>query len=59
MKVCQAEDVKLPTKQAIDKKVAQMGKLVAQPMTEVSFLALGGKVCADGESGRYYRDAAS
>lgn len=35
MKVCASEDVKLPTKQALEKKVAQMQKLVSQPMTEV------------------------
>ncbi len=36
VKVCSSEDVKLPTKQALEKKVAQMQKLVSQPMTEVS-----------------------
>lgn len=27
----------MPTKQALERKVAQMGKLVSQPMTEVGF----------------------
>jgi RNA polymerase-associated protein RTF1 len=36
VKVCTAEDVKLPTRQALEKKIAQMERLVSQPMTEVS-----------------------
>lgn len=39
-KVCSSEDVKLPTKQALEKKVTQMQKLVSQPMTEVSLSVL-------------------
>ena len=40
VKVCSSEDVKLPTRQALEKKVAQMQKLVSQPMTEVSISVL-------------------
>ncbi|KAF9485624.1 hypothetical protein BDN70DRAFT_870921 [Pholiota conissans] len=40
VKVCATEDVKLPTKQALDKKVAQMQKLVSQPMTESDITAM-------------------
>lgn len=35
MRVCENEHVDMPTKQTLEKKVAQMGKLVSQPMTEV------------------------
>jgi RNA polymerase-associated protein RTF1 len=35
VKVCKAEDVKLPTKQALERKVADMKRLIDQPMTEV------------------------
>ncbi|KAF9563835.1 hypothetical protein CPC08DRAFT_686074 [Agrocybe pediades] len=40
VKVCAAEDVKLPTKQALERKVAQMGRLVSQPMTEADITAM-------------------
>ncbi|KDR77150.1 hypothetical protein GALMADRAFT_246379 [Galerina marginata CBS 339.88] len=40
VKVCAGEDVKMPTKQALEKKVAQMGKLVSQPMTESDITAM-------------------
>ncbi|KAH9474656.1 RNA polymerase-associated protein [Psilocybe cubensis] len=39
-KVCQAEDVKLPTKLALEKKIAQMQRLVSQPMTEADITAM-------------------
>ena len=35
VKVCKAEDVQLPTKQALERKVADMKRLIDQPMTEV------------------------
>ncbi|KAF8641267.1 hypothetical protein AX16_010097 [Volvariella volvacea WC 439] len=34
VKVCAAEDVKLPTKQALERKVTQITKFISQPMTE-------------------------
>ena len=34
-KVCSAEDVKMPTKQELEKKASEMQRLVEQPMTEV------------------------
>jgi hypothetical protein len=34
-KVCFADDVKLPSKRALEKKAAQMSKLITQPVTEV------------------------
>ncbi|TFK71115.1 plus-3-domain-containing protein [Pluteus cervinus] len=34
VKVCQAEDVKMPSKQTLEKKAAQMQKFVSQPLTE-------------------------
>ncbi|KAF8960863.1 hypothetical protein BDZ97DRAFT_1273077 [Flammula alnicola] len=39
-KTCATEDVKLPTKQALETKVAQMQKLVTQPMTEKDITAM-------------------
>lgn len=33
-KVCSAEDVKMPTKQELEKKASDMKRLVEQPMTE-------------------------
>ncbi|KAF5325313.1 hypothetical protein D9619_009790 [Psilocybe cf. subviscida] len=38
--VCRAEEVKLPTKAALEKKVAQMQKLVALPVTESDINAM-------------------
>jgi hypothetical protein len=35
VKVCKAEGVKLPRKRDLEKKSAQMKKLVEQPVTEV------------------------
>ncbi|KAF8909629.1 hypothetical protein CPB84DRAFT_1765028 [Gymnopilus junonius] len=40
MKTCSNEDVKLPTKQALERKVAQMQRLVEQPMTESDITAM-------------------
>jgi len=34
-KVCFADEVKLPSKRALEAKAAQMSKLITQPMTEV------------------------
>lgn len=39
-KVCNAEDVKLPSKRLLEKKVAQREKLVTQPMTESDVTAM-------------------
>ncbi|KAG1903725.1 uncharacterized protein F5891DRAFT_1017998 [Suillus fuscotomentosus] len=39
-KVCLADDVKLPSKRALEKKVAQMSKLITQPMTESDITAM-------------------
>lgn len=38
VKVCSAEDVKLPTKRELEKKIAEIKKLEHQPMTEVIVL---------------------
>jgi RNA polymerase-associated protein RTF1 len=38
--VCSAEDVKVPTKQDLEKKAGEMQKLVAQPMTEGDISAM-------------------
>lgn len=40
IKVCAAEEVKLPTKRDLEKKIAQMNRLIAQPVTEVCVLIL-------------------
>jgi len=40
VKVCAAEDVKLPMKRELEKKVAQMNKLVTQPITESDINAM-------------------
>ncbi|KAG2095677.1 uncharacterized protein F5147DRAFT_717768 [Suillus discolor] len=39
-KVCLADDVKLPSKRTLEKKVAQMSKLITQPMTESDITAM-------------------
>ncbi|KNZ72520.1 RNA polymerase-associated protein [Termitomyces sp. J132] len=39
-KVCSAEDVKLPTKWQLEKKIAEMNKLVSQPVTESDINAM-------------------
>ena len=36
VKVCQHDNVKLPTKRQVEKKAAQLDKLANSPMTEVS-----------------------
>ncbi|KAG6860801.1 hypothetical protein C0995_007511 [Termitomyces sp. Mi166 len=40
VKVCSAEDVKLPTKRQLEKKIAEMTKLVNQPVTESDINAM-------------------
>ncbi|KAG6857481.1 hypothetical protein H0H87_002106 [Tephrocybe sp. NHM501043] len=40
VRVCTAEDVKLPTKQALDRKIADMQRLVNQPVTESDINAM-------------------
>ncbi|KAG1778705.1 hypothetical protein EV702DRAFT_1091252 [Suillus placidus] len=39
-KVCFADDIKLPSKRALEKKVAQMSKLITQPVTESDITAM-------------------
>ncbi|KAG1737572.1 uncharacterized protein EDB91DRAFT_1140758 [Suillus paluster] len=39
-KVCFADDVKLPSKRALEKKAVQMSKLLTQPMTESDITAM-------------------
>ncbi|KAG1872962.1 hypothetical protein DFJ58DRAFT_760541 [Suillus subalutaceus] len=39
-KVCLADDVKLPSKRVLEKKVAQMSKLITQPVTESDITAM-------------------
>ncbi|KAG0703565.1 hypothetical protein DFH29DRAFT_916098 [Suillus ampliporus] len=39
-KVCFADDVKLPSKRTLEKKAAQMSKLIVQPMTESDITAM-------------------
>ncbi|KAG2359874.1 hypothetical protein BDR07DRAFT_1462286 [Suillus spraguei] len=39
-KVCLADDVKLPSKRALEKKAAQMSKLITQPVTESDITAM-------------------
>ncbi|KAG1719194.1 hypothetical protein EDB19DRAFT_1787098 [Suillus lakei] len=39
-KVCFADDVKLPSKRVLEKKVAQMSKLITQPVTESDITAM-------------------
>jgi len=39
-KVCFADDVKLPSKRALEKKAAQMSKLITQPVTESDITAM-------------------
>lgn len=48
VKVTRAEHVKIPTKQALEKKVAQMNALIEQPMTEVCVSFDQFELCIDG-----------